>query len=174
MTLTEPMSVLAPDGKLNGHEHGLSKDELLHCYRTMIRVRAFDDTCMKLQRSGRIGFSIPNKGIEATQVGAASALRKMRKKLQRHIPQLAQAEFEESWAGMIDATPDVVPVMDEIASCPGLYLATGFSGHGFGIGPGAGQVMADLVTGRNTGFDLSRFRFSRFYDGSKMRPGPAI
>ena len=76
MTLTEPKSVLQADGTLNGHEHGLSKDELLHCYRTMIRVRAFDDTCMKLQRSGRIGFSIPNKGIEATQVGAASALRK--------------------------------------------------------------------------------------------------
>ena len=42
----------------------------------MLRVRAFDDTCMKLQRSGRIGFSIPNKGVEATQVGAASALQK--------------------------------------------------------------------------------------------------
>ena len=102
------------------------------------------------------------------------ALRKMRANLSRHIPQLAEVEFEETWAGMIDATPDVVPVMDEIASCPGLFLATGFSGHGFGIGPGAGQVMADLVTGRDTGFDLSRFRFSRFSDGSKMRPGPAI
>ena len=105
---------------------------------------------------------------------SAKALRKMRKNLQKNIPQLADVEFEETWAGMIDATPDVVPVMDEIASCPGLYLATGFSGHGFGIGPAAGQVMADLVTGQDTGFDLSRFRFSRFSDGSKMRPGPAI
>ena len=42
----------------------------------MLRVRAFDAICLKLQRSGRIGFSIPNKGIEATQVGAASAIRK--------------------------------------------------------------------------------------------------
>jgi glycine/D-amino acid oxidase-like deaminating enzyme len=105
---------------------------------------------------------------------SAKALRGMREKLRKHIPQLAEAKFEETWAGMIDATPDVVPVMDEIASCPGLFLATGFSGHGFGIGPGAGQVMADLVTGQTTGFDLSRFRFSRFSDGSKMRPGPAI
>ena len=105
---------------------------------------------------------------------SAKALLVMRKKLKQHIPQLAEVEFEESWAGMIDATPDVVPVLDEISSCPGLFLATGFSGHGFGIGPGAGQVMADLVTGRYTGFDLSRFRFSRFSDGSKMRPGPAI
>lgn len=102
------------------------------------------------------------------------ALRKMRKLLQQHIPQLADVPFAECWAGMIDATPDVVPVMDEIASCPGLFLATGFSGHGFGIGPGAGKVMADLVTGQDAGYDLSRFRFSRFSDGSKMRPGPAI
>jgi len=38
-------------------------------------VRSFDDICMKLQRGGRIGFSIPNRGVEATQVGAAAALR---------------------------------------------------------------------------------------------------
>jgi 2-oxoisovalerate dehydrogenase E1 component alpha subunit len=70
------LKVIEPDGGINGYDPGLSDDELLHCYRTMLTVRAFDDTCMKLQRSGRIGFSIPNKGIEALQVGAASALRK--------------------------------------------------------------------------------------------------
>jgi 2-oxoisovalerate dehydrogenase E1 component alpha subunit len=70
------LQVIEPDGGINGHDPGLSDQELLHCYRTMLLVRAFDDTCMKLQRSGRIGFSIPNKGVEATQVGAASALRK--------------------------------------------------------------------------------------------------
>ena len=73
---------------------------------------------------------------------------------------------------MIDATPDVVPVIDAIESCPGLFLATGFSGHGFGIGPGAGKVIADLITGHDTGYDLSRLRFSRFSGGSKCdRPG---
>ena len=76
MTMTEPLSVIAPDGSTNGNDPGLDADELLHCYRTMLLVRAFDDTCLKLQRSGRIGFSIPNKGIEATQVGAAGAMRK--------------------------------------------------------------------------------------------------
>ena len=71
----EILSVIEPDGSVNGHDHGLTDGELLHCYRTMLCVRVFDDTCLKLQRSGRIGFSIPNKGIEATQVGAASCLR---------------------------------------------------------------------------------------------------
>ena len=46
------------------------------------------------------------------------------------------------------------------------------SGHGFGIGPGVGRVLADLVLGRPTGFDLSRFRFERFADGGPIVPGP--
>ncbi|MEX1024671.1 MAG: thiamine pyrophosphate-dependent dehydrogenase E1 component subunit alpha [Planctomycetota bacterium] len=73
---TAPLRVIEPDGAVNGYDPGLSEEELWHCYRSMKAVRAFDAICLKLQRSGRIGFSIPNEGIEATQVGAASALRK--------------------------------------------------------------------------------------------------
>jgi len=76
MTMTDPLQVIHADGSVNGYDPGLTEDELIHCYRTMLRVRAFDKICLNLQRSGRIGFSIPNRGIEATQVGAASALRK--------------------------------------------------------------------------------------------------
>jgi TPP-dependent pyruvate/acetoin dehydrogenase alpha subunit len=71
MTIAEPIQIIAADGSVNGFAVDLSNEELLHCYRTMLSVRAFDEICMKLQRSGRIGFSIPNKGVEATQVGAA-------------------------------------------------------------------------------------------------------
>lgn len=76
MTPSALLTVIEADGTTNGHDPKLTNDELLHCYRTMLRVRAFDDVCLKLQRSGRIGFSIPNKGVEATQVGAAAALQK--------------------------------------------------------------------------------------------------
>ena len=43
--------------------------------------------------------------------------------------------------------PDAVPVISAVDSLPGFFLATGFSGHGFGIGPGAGRLAADLVAG---------------------------
>ena len=72
----QPLQIIADDGGVNGYDPGLSEAELLACYRAMLVVREFDATCMKLQRSGRIGFSIPNEGIEACQVGAASALKK--------------------------------------------------------------------------------------------------
>ncbi len=71
-----PFSVTTLEGVATGHDPGLSSAELLHAYRTLLTVRAFDEVCMKLQRSGRIGFSIPNRGIEAVSVGAASALDK--------------------------------------------------------------------------------------------------
>ncbi|WP_428410458.1 NAD(P)/FAD-dependent oxidoreductase [Hyphococcus sp.] len=103
-----------------------------------------------------------------------SVLQKMRAHLDKRIPALRSAKFVESWAGMIDAMPDVVPVMDALAAPAGLFVATGFSGHGFGIGPGAGAVMADMIDGREPRFDLNRFRFSRFTDGSRMDPGPGI
>ena len=99
---------------------------------------------------------------------------KIRHNLSKRIPEFSELKFIEAWGGMIDATPDVVPVMDKLESLPGLYLATGFSGHGFGIGPGAGRVMANLITETEMDVDLSRFRYSRFFDGSKMHPGPAI
>jgi glycine/D-amino acid oxidase-like deaminating enzyme len=75
---------------------------------------------------------------------------------------------------MIDVTPDVKPVVSTADELPGLYIATGFSGHGFGIGPGAGEAMANLITGGNAAIDLNPFRLSRFFDGSKLALGPTI
>ena len=75
---------------------------------------------------------------------------------------------------MIDTMPDVVPVIDACAALPGLWIGTGLSGHGFGIGPGVGRVLAALVAGDAPGHDLARFRLSRFSDGSPIRLGPAL
>ena len=65
-------------------------------------------------------------------------------------------------------TPDAVPVISPVERLPGFFIATGFSGHGFGIGPGAGRLMADLVTGAPPITDPAPYRFGRFSDGSKI------
>ncbi len=90
--------------------------------------------------------------------------------LSKAFPAFARAEVAQHWAGRIDVTPDAIPVMSPVDAVPGFFIATGFSGHGFGIGPGAGRLMADLVTGRTPVVDPSAFRFSRFTDGSKVAP----
>lgn len=89
------------------------------------------------------------------------------------FPSLGRPKLKSAWGGMIDSLPDVVPIVDH-APIPGLTIATGMSGHGFGIGPGMGRVVADLVIGRPTGHDLGRFRLSRFSDGSPIQPGPSL
>ena len=76
-------------------------------------------------------------------------------------PVFQQAEMAESWAGVIDVTPDSNPVIGPVASMPGLTLATGFSGHGFGTSPAAGQLAADLVTGHTPLIDPAPYRFER-------------
>lgn len=98
-------------------------------------------------------------------------VRRLLKRLPQRSPALAGAGLAEAWAGMIDVTPDAVPILGELP-IPGLFVATGFSGHGFGIGPAVGRIMADLATGRSCGHDLERFRPSRFSDGSEIVPGP--
>ncbi len=101
-------------------------------------------------------------------------LRKVLKQFAALYPALPPITARTSWAGMIDTMPDIVPVVDHCAQIPGLTIGTGMSGHGFGIGPGMGRVLAALVMGNAPGHDLSRFRANRFSDGSPIRPGPAI
>jgi glycine/D-amino acid oxidase-like deaminating enzyme len=82
--------------------------------------------------------------------------------LARIFPVFANMQVAQSWGGMIDVTPDAVPVIGEVSRIPGFFIATGFSGHGFGIGPGAGRLMADLVAGDTPAVDPAPFRLDRF------------
>lgn len=90
--------------------------------------------------------------------------------LKRVFPVLSELAVEEYWAGMIDVTPDAVPCIAPIDEIPGLFLASGFSGHGFGIGPGAGKLASEMVAGAPTCVPLDPFRFERFHDGTRLAP----
>lgn len=78
------------------------------------------------------------------------------------LPSLTKTSITAAWAGYIDSTPDGVPGIGEMDSVPGFILAAGFSGHGFGIGPGAGHVIADLVTGATPLVDPRPYHPERF------------
>ncbi len=84
------------------------------------------------------------------------------RRLAECFPAFGKADVVQHWAGFIDVTPDAVPVISPVATLPGFFIATGFSGHGFGIGPAAGRLMADLVTGATPIVDPAPFRLSRF------------
>jgi glycine/D-amino acid oxidase-like deaminating enzyme len=86
------------------------------------------------------------------------------------FPEAAGAQRLRSWGGMIDSTPDAVPVIDAVDGVRGFYLATGFSGHGFGIGPAAGHLAADIITGAAPLVDPTPFRYRRMVDGTRLVP----
>ncbi|MCA2411281.1 NAD(P)/FAD-dependent oxidoreductase [Rhizobium leguminosarum] len=93
-------------------------------------------------------------------------------KLAEAWPVFAKAEIGQRWGGYIDVLPDAIPIISAVAKIPGFHIATGFSGHGFGIAPAAGRLMADIVSGRPPIVDPTHFRFSRFSDGSKIELMP--
>lgn len=86
------------------------------------------------------------------------------------LPVLAGLGLERVWGGLIDLTPDALPVLDAPASHPGLVIGAGFSGHGFGIGPVTGAILKALALGEAPGFDLAPFRLDRFGAGRAFAP----
>ncbi|MEM8854707.1 MAG: FAD-binding oxidoreductase [Pseudomonadota bacterium] len=83
------------------------------------------------------------------------------------LPAINQAPVAAFWGGLLDMTPDALPVIDTVSGVDGLVVAAGFSGHGFGIGPITGEIAADLALGRAPRFDTAPFRYRRFSEQPK-------
>jgi glycine/D-amino acid oxidase-like deaminating enzyme len=101
---------------------------------------------------------------------AESLLVEARENLSRAFPFFSNIVEAERWGGLIDVTPDAVPVISSVDAMPGFFIVSGLSGHGFGFGPGAGRLMADLVTSASPIVDPTPFRYMRFFDGSRPKP----
>jgi glycine/D-amino acid oxidase-like deaminating enzyme len=114
--------------------------------------------------SARVLDPAPNRSLNQQALAAMIAL----------YPQFRDVPVVQQWGGYIDVTPDVVPYISPAVAFPGLTIATGFSGHGFGIGPAAGRLAAELAIGDTPSVDPAPFRASRFADGSPIVIGPEI
>lgn len=91
--------------------------------------------------------------------------------IKKEYPAMAALQVVRAWGGLIDSTPDLIPVISP-AGPQGLLIAAGFSAHGFGIGPGAGRLVADLVCGDTPIVDPAPFRHARLVDGTELgKPG---
>ena len=132
-----------------------------HEIRLRIGRRSWEE--LRTKRSWSMNEETP---FEATRildpVPDETILAESRAVLAEKFPAFAGMKVVESWGGLMDVTPDAVPVIDQVARIPGFFIATGFSGHGFGIGPGAGRLMAELVTGDTPIVDPSPYCLSRF------------
>jgi glycine/D-amino acid oxidase-like deaminating enzyme len=167
-------------------EHDLGPDTLRHFWafrpawrseRKRLRLRLGEHLVAELRTPRRWALDRPSP-FEHTRVLEPApnrrSLDEARAALARDVPALGAIEVVERWAGLIDVTPDALPVISAIPGYEGLLVATGFSGHGFGIGPGAGRLAADLVTGAPPCVDPTPFRYQRLVDGTPLRPAGAV
>jgi sarcosine oxidase subunit beta len=103
-------------------------------------------------------YNRDNQGRMLSSIGASCTCRAV----MGYFPALSDTKIVRSWAGYIDECADKIPVMSKIDEVPGLYVACGFSGHGFGIGPGAAYNIAAEISGDQTSVPMEAFRYDRF------------
>ncbi|WP_394144027.1 NAD(P)/FAD-dependent oxidoreductase [Vibrio atypicus] len=148
------------DHLLIGHRY---LEQLKH-QRSFLRIKLgkhfVDD--LRMPRSWRSDQKAPFESVRTLNPSSNQTLiNEAMTNLRNAYPVFEKAEIEEAWAGLIDVTPDSNPVIDHVEKIPGLTLATGFSGHGFGTGPAAGHLAADLITGKEPIINPTPYRFNR-------------
>lgn len=87
----------------------------------------------------------------------------------QRCPAMDSAAHRRGYAGLYSITPDWHPIIEEVPAGSGHFLCTGFSGHGFKLGPAVGLLTAQLVTGETPEFDPRMFRLSRWEEGDPVR-----
>ncbi|MDR1788663.1 MAG: FAD-binding oxidoreductase [Treponema sp.] len=112
-------------------------------------------------KSGYEPYAVYTEDKTEARSSSASASAACRS-IEGYFPALANIKVLRAWAGWMDDCADHVPVLSFVDEVPGLILACGFSGHGFGISPCVGKLLAELAAGEAPCRDISAFRYDRF------------
>ena len=116
------------------------------------------------------GWASPRSARERVHdPGAAPWTAQVWRSAQALYPFFRRAAIAESWGGSVDVTPDELPVISAVDRVPGLFVAAGFSGGGFGAAPGAGNLVAQLIAGATPAVDPTPYRYGRFTETSAAR-----
>jgi len=153
--------------------HVVQSEPLPSCLLPVFGV-ANADCAGRQEADGRLRFSSgagawpgdPSEWTENSIAPSTSDIRNVVDRVAQVLPIAAEAPIARTWGGLIDLTPDALPVIDAPEYLSGLVIAAGFSGHGFCLGPISGLLCADLALGRVPRHDLSAFRLARFAHGA--------
>ena len=87
-------------------------------------------------------------------------------RLARRLPDIADGELFTGYAGLYTSTPDLHPIVDKVDGIDGLFICTGFSGHGFKLAPAIGICMSQMILqGESKLVDFTPLRMARFAEG---------
>lgn len=110
---------------------------------------------------GSSGFEDTNKD-NGTPITASITAPCICRGIMEYFPLLEDVKIVRTWSGWADISADKIPVISPVEEVPGLIVACGFSGHGFGIAPTAGLLVSQLARGVKPELDLTAFRYDRF------------
>ncbi|HEY3542589.1 MAG TPA: FAD-binding oxidoreductase [Gaiellaceae bacterium] len=130
--------------------------------------------------ASEIGFAakhLANGRVLAGDLGATGdpALRRdtwrqtVRRGIEELTPTLSFVSFDLLVDGIYDTTPDHEAILGPVDGLAGLWLAAGFSGHGFMMAPAVGRALADWICDVDPGEGAAALRSSRFRNGSELR-----
>lgn len=89
--------------------------------------------------------------------------------ISHRLPAFADARYVAGWTGPYDITPDWNPIIGPVPGYDGLYVAVGFSGHGFKLAPTVGEALAQTVLGRKARVPIEPYTPTRFAEGEALR-----
>ncbi len=91
-------------------------------------------------------------------------------KASHRVPVFEEANIARGWGGLYEISPDNHAILGIVPEVEGLYLANGFSGHGFQHGPAVGMVIAELIlNGRAETIDIDPLALKRFKEGKLIK-----
>jgi len=134
-----------------------------------------DTLALSEEVGGRLRFTDGGSSEPAwTNEPSANAVRAVVERVANVLPVAGAATVSRTWTGLVDLTPDALPVIDMPARVAGLIVAAGFSGHGFCLGPVSGLLCADLAVGRTPRHDVAAFQLARFERGPLAATSPTL
>lgn len=121
-------------------------------FHELVRPRRWNDDAPSPFEHDRFADPEPSRAV----------LDQARARVGEAMPFFGAADIAGRWGGYIDVTPDMLPLIGPSADIDGLVYATGFSGHGFGLGPGGGRLAAEIAANDRPCVDMNPYRPARF------------
>jgi sarcosine oxidase, subunit beta len=90
--------------------------------------------------------------------------------MQTVIPATQGSSLARRWGGLVDMSPDSLPIIDHVEGPDGCIVVAGLSGHGLALGPVIGEITAELALERATSRPIAPFRLARFREGLVANP----
>ena len=143
---------------------------------TMLMSFSLNFYCQQTPDHGSfiMGRTCKNQPTDLRTTADSSFLEEMSKTITEILPKLTNLRILRQWAGLYNMSPDKHQICDEYKEFPGLYVAAGFSGHGFMMAPATGLSMTEMILGLSPTLPWKMLGLGRFEDGGELLVEPSV